>query len=228
MLASLSTPQDCEAVASAALEEINDVLHNTIDTVTSLDEKLSEVKTTITNYVNNDASATPSVKRKRQLTNEMIDQVTKKICTTAGRKFEATGLNLYEQSHACKVTKRNEKLYKKYGKTARGNRYVICGRVDGIDEAKQIIIEHKHRMRRFFNYLPGYEKVQLYIYMYLTDMKKGQIIQHFQNDVKSFDVMDFDDSLWATIEAQVWDFVDDYQAFTKDTKRQRDLCLTYV
>lgn len=226
ILESLETAQDCETQAQETLNDLKTIVTTAIDTTTGLDNTLDTVQQSIEQHLPADAPRT-SQKRK-QLVTEMMKQVKKKICTTAGIAHEAQGLNLYEKKHQCRVRKRNAKLYTHECKTKNGHTYVLCGRIDGVNVSKQLLLEHKHRMRRFFTYMPRYERVQLYVYMFLTNMTTGQIVQHYNNEIQTFDTVTFDSAVWTNIQEKLNEFVDDYMSFIENEDRQRKLCRQFI
>ena len=51
---------------------------------------------------------------------------------------------------------------------------------------------------KLFTFIPDYEKVQVEIYLRLTNLKKGKLIQNYNETQSSFD-FNQDDKLWNTI-----------------------------
>ena len=67
--------------------------------------------------------------------------------------------------------------------------FVICGRVDGIQG--DTVLEIKNRTRGLMNCLKEYEKVQVYMYMYLTGLTKCKLVEKYQ-DQSSIQIVSFD------------------------------------
>jgi hypothetical protein len=189
----------------------------------ALEEKISTSRKIIESHLNE----TCTTANKRQMCTDMLQSVRKRICTDAGHKNESKGLNLYEKKHKTVVISRNTKLFKKCRITSHGHKYNICGKIDGIDAKTNTLIEHKHRMRRFFTFIPRYEFVQLYVYMFLTDLPQARLVQHFNKQIKNFDDVTFETEKWNDIAIACDTFIDDYYSFIKDTPRQIQLCQKY-
>ena len=60
------------------------------------------------------------------------------------------------------------------------------------------LIEVKNRRNRLFEFIPLYEQIQTEVYFRLTDLKKGKLIQNY-NDTQSVIEINSSDTLWDTI-----------------------------
>ncbi len=76
-------------------------------------------------------------------------------------------------------------------------RIKIIGKIDGRDEQGNIV-ETKNRRNRLFSVIPLYEKVQLEVYMWLTDTKQTTHIQNY-NGKSKVTRYDHDDTIWNKI-----------------------------
>ena len=76
-------------------------------------------------------------------------------------------------------------------------RIKITGKVDGLDEQGRVV-ETKHRRRRLFNKIPLYERVQLEVYMWLTNTRECVHIENFGSSSNNL-IYRHDDELWSDI-----------------------------
>lgn len=73
----------------------------------------------------------------------------------------------------------------------------IGGKCDGtavIDNTK-VVVEIKNRMNRLFYKLANYEKIQIYSYMYIYNIKKAILIENYDGATNKINV-DFDEQVW--------------------------------
>lgn len=69
-----------------------------------------------------------------------------------------------------------------------GKNFIIAGKIDGINEESNTLIEHKHRRNRLFNWVPAYEKIQILTYLKLTSLKQAQLVQDYRGETKVHDI----------------------------------------
>jgi DNA polymerase III epsilon subunit-like protein len=82
----------------------------------------------------------------------------------------------------------------------------IVGRVDGFSDGK--VVEIKHRRHRIFTTIPSYERVQVEVYMRMTERKTALFIQKLEaggSTTQSDDVKQ-DDELWEYVLGQCQSF----------------------
>lgn len=113
-----------------------------------------------------------------------------------GIKNEDKIIKKYENDKKTKVTNNNDCLYKKQLFTLKNHNFYVCGKIDGIENDE--LIEIKNRRNKLFTFMPDYEKVQVEIYLRLTNLKKGRLIQNYNETQSAFD-FNLDDKLWNTI-----------------------------
>jgi hypothetical protein len=65
----------------------------------------------------------------------------------------------------------------------------LIGQLDSMNEEK--IVEVKNRRHKLFKELRDYEKVQIYMYMYLFGRKKAVLVESYKNKTHNIDI-DFD------------------------------------
>lgn len=141
-----------------------------------------------------------------------IEKLTKvvqsKHFTEFGTKKEESVAKQIEKSTRKPVTKSN--AYKhEHLCSANGYDVSIGGRTDGITidaDGEQMIIEIKNRVRRLFRSVPEYERIQIMAYLYIFDIKKGQLVESYNGDTITHDII-FDDEYWKDIVHGVHGFI---------------------
>ena len=113
-----------------------------------------------------------------------------------GIKNEDNIRKTYEKINKSKVTNNNDCLYKKLIFNINDISFYICGKIDGIENNE--LIEIKNRRNHLFTFIPEYEKIQTEIYLRLTNLKKGKLIQNYNETQSSFDLA-IDNKLWDMI-----------------------------
>jgi hypothetical protein len=79
-----------------------------------------------------------------------------------------------------------------------GIRYVICGKIDRIEErpdGSRVLVEIKNRTNRLFNSVPEYEFIQVQVYLQMLGLVHARLVEQYNNQVKSHDV-DRDEETW--------------------------------
>tara|TARA_Y100000114_G_C11715652_1_gene305807 strand:- start:124 stop:894 length:771 start_codon:yes stop_codon:yes gene_type:complete len=131
------------------------------------------------------------------------------INTKRGIVYEDKNLNNYEKNNNKSVKSRNSKIY--YLKIFTKDNFIlrISGKVDGIEGEgdNQILIETKNRRRRLFDEIPEYEKIQMCIYMKMTNIKNSKLLQYY-DDQESIIDYEFDQDYWNKIEEKLLQFKD--------------------
>ena len=129
------------------------------------------------------------------------------INTKRGIVYENKNLNNYEKNNHKSVKSRNSKIY--YLKILTKEDFIlrISGKVDGIEGMgdDQILIETKNRRRRLFDEIPEYEKVQMCIYMKMTNIKTSKLLQYYDDEEGIIDY-DYDEECWNEIEQKLLNF----------------------
>lgn len=156
-------------------------------------EKLQKIFGTIEKVINKDEE----IKQKKEIYNEIKSTIQKR----RGNIYENKGINKYEQKFKKTITDRNSQIFEKI---INGGDFkiIIKAKVDGIDRENNCLIEHKNRVRRLFDEIPGYEKVQLCIYLKLTNMDICKLIQTHFDDTKELEYTN-DESFWKQIKVSL-------------------------
>jgi hypothetical protein len=108
---------------------------------------------------------------------EKIEKCVKQVGNTNfGTKNEVNTLKKYNSVEK-KNIKTTQTFFKKPLFKTTGFQWSIGGKIDGLDEDEDTIIEFKNRVNRLFYKLRDYEKVQTMVYMYLLDKKKSRLVE---------------------------------------------------
>jgi hypothetical protein len=97
-------------------------------------------------------------------------------------------LDEYERVMNCKVIHRNSQ-------NITCMHLQICGRVDGIVENQDRIVEHKYRCTRLLGYVPFHEAVQCHLYMHMLKKSSCDLVECNGNSMIIHHIK-FDDLLW--------------------------------
>ena len=131
------------------------------------------------------------------------------INTKRGIVCENKNLNRYESNNNKTVKNRNSKIF--YLKILSKEKFIlrISGKVDGIEGEgdNKVLIETKNRRNRLFDEIPEYEKVQMCIYMKMTDIKTAKLLQYYDDQESVMDY-DYDLDFWNEIEEKLLIFKD--------------------
>mgnify|MGYP001280115615 CR=1 FL=1 len=110
------------------------------------------------------------------------EEVKSRINKARGTRFENKGINQYEKKAQKRVTDRNSEMFEKIVKREEDYTIVLRAKIDGIDRDNNCLIEHKNRVNELFKEIPIYEKVQLEIYMHITQLGSCKLVQtHFED-----------------------------------------------
>lgn len=113
-----------------------------------------------------------------------------------GVRDEATILDAHQDEEGEEVVERNARTYEL---VLESDSHGIRGRVDGVTATH--VIEAKRRMRRFFERVPLYERVQVHAYMAMTDKKAARVVQHFDGEQRQ-DEIEFDELFWDDVKSR--------------------------
>ena len=102
-----------------------------------------------------------------------------------GIKNEDNIRKTYEKINKSKVTNNNDCLYKKLIFNISDISFYICGKIDGIENNE--LIEIKNRRNHLFTFIPEYEKTNRNIFTFNVNLKKGKLIQNYNETQSSFD-----------------------------------------
>ena len=133
-------------------------------------------------------------------TKEIKEYINGFINKKRGIKNESKIIQQYSKKYNTNIKENNSKLYKiKLFEIDKYNIY-ICGKIDGIENNQ--LIEVKNRKNRLFEFIPEYEQIQIEVYFKLTGLKKGKLIQNY-NDTQSIILIEQNNDLWNIIENEL-------------------------
>lgn len=99
-----------------------------------------------------------------------------------GIKNENKIIKEYSKKNNTNITNNNSKLYKHKLFSIDKYNFFLCGKIDGIENDE--LIEIKNRKNRLFYNIPEYEQIQVQCYFILTNLKKGKLIENY-NDTQN-------------------------------------------
>ena len=175
---------------------------------------------------------TSLLKKNPEITKQEISEVKKAASSAAntnfGTKYENTGIEEYSRKTGFPVVEDNFFYRFKLLETTDFDLY-IGGRVDGVlvdHETGNIkrVVEVKNRMRKLFNKLRDYEKVQCHIYMKLLNTKEADLIEIYKRSSveceSSIITIDYSETFYKNeIEARIYNFIN---SFIEELKKQGD------
>ena len=123
--------------------------------------------------------------------------IKKDVQIRRGNIKELGNIGKYENKFKRKVTDRNSKLFQKvlYVDPEGQFQIIVRGRVDGMSEEDNCIIESKNRSKYLFKTLRPYERVQIEAYMFLSGMQRCILTEYYNED--SFEIdYSHDEAYW--------------------------------
>ena len=132
--------------------------------------------------------------------------VTSEISTGRGVAHEAKVLDKAEQVRpGRKIEHRNTHMrYLTIRIPFCGGTLRVGGRVDGIDETAMRVVEVKFRRYKLMG-IRDYEKVQLELYLRMTDMKRATLMERYEGHTAEHEY-ERDASRWSQIQTGLWEF----------------------
>lgn len=113
---------------------------------------------------------------------EVRDAVRHEASMARGTRDEASALDAIERLQGINVVGRNDTLFKKEALLPSGRRVKVMGRIDGRTGGE--IVEVKNRMRKFFDVIPLYERVQVQLYLWMTGAETCKFVQCLDGQVR--------------------------------------------
>ena len=143
--------------------EITDIA-NAI-TIQSDDDLKEIIRQTIVSKLNANLDQT--------IISKIENEIKSEVFKLRGRILESQCLNEHEIDKNVKITKRNDKVYEHW---CHYKTYKLIGKIDGMNENENCVIEVKNRMFKR-EIIPQYDYIQCVIYMKLTNKKKCYLIE---------------------------------------------------
>jgi DNA repair exonuclease SbcCD ATPase subunit len=157
-------------------------------------------------------------KKEKEIIKKSVNSVTNK---RYGTSRESITVNYFMEKYNKKIIIDKSNYIKHINKINSFNFYVV-GEIDGLYD--DCIIEIKNRTNRLFKWLYNYEKVQLYMYMYLLGMNKCILIEHFNNELNEI-YTEYDDLFMKIILNKLNKFTQFYYRLLNDINIQRVILL---
>lgn len=198
------TQMEAARKVSKRLSELDPKMASSIKTEIS---QMVEIASSSSNYKDTVSQTLASIQSKLSKTSLTVEEkevaqqdLQKRLYTQIGTHKEASVVNQIGN------TKRVTGYFRKYvsdGYSPDGLavQIYIGGKLDAIqtlDSGEKVIIEVKNRMNRLFNNVVEYERVQVYAYMFIHDIKIAKIVERFHGTTVEHEVR-FDDIYWSDI-----------------------------
>lgn len=155
---------------------------------------------------------------------EITKSITNVVNTNYGIKNENDVTKLYENLTGNIIIKDNKYRKIKILENDQYNVY-IGGKIDGINNQTNNIIEVKNRVKKLFYTLRDYEKVQIMCYMYLFNSKKGELVEAYKKKETTINIIevDFDKDYMQEIINKILFFIKFYINFLQDDQMKIDI-----
>lgn len=109
----------------------------------------------------------------------IVNGIKEFVNTTRGCALENDVANKYEEQNKCTVKDRNVNMFYKVIRFDNGHSIRIGGRIDGLDADNCKLVEIKCRRYKFLG-IRDYEKVQLELYLRMTELNTAVLVERFE------------------------------------------------
>ena len=157
----------------------------------SVDQMLASVEAACQKVIDRTPNMSPAMAA--QLLADARGEVAKK----RGLNNEDKILNTYEAERKVVLTERNTRMLRMEKET-----FTLVGRTDGFVADQNRVVDSKNRTR-FFPEVPGYDIIQLRVYMHILNAKDVELIEKFPKQATRHTVYTNDPEEWADIEANL-------------------------
>ena len=137
---------------------------------------------------------------------QAIDMIRETVNTQHGIQNESSVIDMLKTT-TNNIT-RDETFYTYPLADIMGTKYILCGRIDGLEytqDGSKRILEVKNRVRALFNRVRDYEMIQVQCYLKITGITSARLVESFNNTIKSYDITRNDDD-WNKISEKMSDF----------------------
>ena len=128
---------------------------------------------------------------------------TRKANTSFGTRHEGDVAEMYYQETGLRIEKDNAR---KFWEFMPG--FGIVGKFDGFNEAGTLV-EIKNRMRRLFGTVVEYEKVQVHVYMAMSNKTQAQLVERYRDQIMVHTV-DYDEDFMEEVLGELRDICKSY------------------
>lgn len=184
---------------------VSTIQNETIDT----QDKRSEISDMIENL-----KLSPTKKK------ELRKQTEHVINKTHGTLKENNAIALFEKKLKVKLDT-SQKYHHCLFKSTTHFDWHIGGKMDGIyrdpeNPSKNYVVEIKNRTKSFFNTLRDYEKTQIQLYIYLTNVNKAKLVECIQDKIRITDI--YKDEVYLTdIQSYLTIFIERMDTFIAES-----------
>jgi hypothetical protein len=129
---------------------------------------------------------------------EVIEHMRSKVYTTHGTRSEDKTSDKVTKDTGARLV-RDEAFYNLDVCTLGQTKFVICGKIDRIeekDDGSRILVEIKNRTNRLFRRVVDYEFIQVQVYLQMLGLVRARLVEQYNSQVLSHDV-DRDEEMWA-------------------------------
>jgi hypothetical protein len=141
-----------------------------------------------------------------------ITKITDSIINTKyGTLKEEDAIKIYERQIQTKIIRKQEITISHLT-----DDYYIYGKIDGVDNKDNALIEIKNRINYLFKHLRDYEKVQIQLYMYSTNIKSAKLIEKYNNDINIIENIELDMEYINNILNNLEIFINKMESFISD------------
>lgn len=130
----------------------------------------------------------------------VIDHLRTEVYTSHGTRSEDRTSEKVTKDTGVRLV-RDDAFYNLEVCTLGSNRFVICGKIDRIEEkpdGSRVLVEIKNRTNRLFRRVPEYEHIQIQVYLQMLGLVRARLVEQYNSQVLSHDV-DRDEELWANV-----------------------------
>lgn len=134
------------------------------------------------------------------------DAIREHIFTSHGIDNESETSDMLKSSDNDIVT--DDTFYTKEVAEIKGTRYILCGRIDGIEilpDNRKCLIEIKNRTKKLFNKVRDYEMVQVQCYLILTGLDMAKLVERYNTELKVHFIEQQNDN-WDNINTKLLNF----------------------
>jgi hypothetical protein len=127
----------------------------------------------------------------------VIQHITSNVYTSHGTRSEDK-TSVKVQSDEGVVLSRDDKFYNLEVCTIGDHKFVICGKIDRIEEnpdGSRTLVEIKNRTNRLFRRVVEYEMIQVQVYLQMLGLVHARLVEQYNNQVLSHTV-ERDEELW--------------------------------
>lgn len=128
---------------------------------------------------------------------EVIEHLRSQVYTTHGTRSEDKTADKVETIENVKLV-RDELFHNLEVCVIDGVKFVICGKVDRIEErpdGSRILVEIKNRTNRLFRRVVEYEFIQIQVYLQMLGLVHARLVEQYNSQVMSHTV-DRDEEIW--------------------------------